>query len=261
MNKPAIVVVTGPPGVGKTTWIQQQLARVRASVLYFNPGTGTVPIDQTYIATAFPGVQILQGETESQFLQLLAKIPEQAVAYIELGFHLDLAAIEPVLAQFSCHWVAVMPQNTQKTGWHAWADEVVPGARFEKVVIHPQICRLLLTGEILDLASLEVFWYELTQEAYGQVTRAKGIFDLADGQSVYGDFVLNVLARDFAPLNLPRWLEGRPQRFSGMEVVGKNLDEEAIAQTLKDCCLSEAAIRYYQQQVIESLKFSEAETL
>ncbi len=188
MNKPAIVVVTGPPGVGKNTWIQQQLARVRASLLYFNPGTGTVPIDQTYIATAFPGVQILPGETESQFLQLLA-------------------------------------------------------------------------SEVLNLASLEAFWYELTQGPYGQVTRAKGIFDIADGQSLYGDFVLNVLARDFAPLNLPRWLEGRPQRFSGMEVVGQNLDEEAIAQTLQDCCLSEAAIRYYQQQVIESLKFSEAESL
>jgi ABC-type cobalamin/Fe3+-siderophores transport system ATPase subunit len=96
MNRSAITVVTGPLGVGKTTWIRQHLAGMRAPVLYFNPGAGTVPIDQTYIAIEFPAVQIL---TEGEESQLLEEIPEQAVVYIELGFHLNLAAIEPVLAE------------------------------------------------------------------------------------------------------------------------------------------------------------------
>ncbi len=34
---------------------------------------------------------------------------------------------------------------------------------------------------MLDPASLDVLWYELTHGAYGMVQRAKGIFDLADG--------------------------------------------------------------------------------
>jgi hypothetical protein len=58
---------------------------------------------------------------------------------------------------------------------------------------------------------------------------------------------------EFKPLNLPRWLDGRPTRKSGFEIVGNNLEQAEIAQTIKDCCVPESAINYYQQQVKESL--------
>jgi hypothetical protein len=93
----------------------------------------------------------------------------------------------------------------------------------------------------------------VTIEGYGAVKRAKGIFDVVDGRLLYADFVDGLAERDFEQLNVPRHLEGQPQRFSGVEVVGENLDESAIAQTLKDCCLSEAALRHYQQQIKQEL--------
>ena len=62
----------------------------------------------------------------------------------------------------------------------------------------------MLTGEILDFDSLATFWLELTQGAYGEVFRAKGIFDLVDGQIYYGDFRLEKSELEFEPLNLPR---------------------------------------------------------
>lgn len=62
-----------------------------------------------------------------------------------------------------------------------------------------------------------------------------------------------VPATDFLELDLPRHLEGRPQRFSGVEILGQSLDESAIRQTLQDCYLSETAIAQYQEQVKQIL--------
>ncbi len=87
--------------------------------------------------------------------------------------------------------------------------------------------------------------------------------------ALYFDFVAGLADPTYLELNLPRWLNGRPvsealrrNRFSGIEVVGEALDQEArseadpfrIAQTLKDCCLEEQAIAYYQQQIKDSLE-------
>ncbi|MCY7393467.1 MAG: GTP-binding protein, partial [Leptolyngbyaceae cyanobacterium CAN_BIN12] len=122
----------------------------------------------------------------------------------------------------------------------------------------PQIWRSLLTGQVLDLASLNTFWYELTHAAYGKLHRAKGIFDLADGRSMHFDFVAGLPKpdrpeTDRTELDLPLWIEGRPDRFGGIEVIGEALDQRAIAQTLTDCCLDDAAIAYYQAQISEAL--------
>ena len=86
-----------------------------------------------------------------------------------------------------------------------------------------------------------------------EVIRAKGIFDLVDGQIYYGDFRSGKWELKFKPLNLSRWLNGKPDRQSGFEIVGSNLDKAEIAQTVRDCCVPESAINYYQQQVKESL--------
>jgi G3E family GTPase len=109
------------------------------------------------------------------------------------------------------------------------------------------------TGQVIDENSLEDFWYEITHGAYGEVIRAKGIFDVNDGRSIYCDFVAGVPQTGFLELDLPRYLEGRPQRFSGLEISGKNLDEPALKSTLSDCCLSDYLISQYQQQVKQIL--------
>ncbi len=48
-----------------------------------------------------------------------------------------------------------------------------------------------------------MFWYELTQGAYGTVQRAKGIFDVTDGRSLYFDFVAGLSKTTYLELNLP----------------------------------------------------------
>lgn len=243
--KQLITAVAGLPGVGKTNWIRQQFTQ--QPTLYFSPAT-RLGIDQTRLAAEFPHVQFLADDQQTQLRNLLAS---GVTAYLELGYHLDLAKILPILNTLNCHRVAIVPAGTQEASeWDEWADEII--ASSSGVIDATSLWVANTTGHVIDPDSLEVFWDELTQGAYGVVSRAKGIFELADGLSVYGDFVAG-LQPQFDELNLPRWLEGRPQRLSGIEVWGNQLDETAIAQTFQDCCLSDAAIHHYQQQVKELL--------
>jgi hypothetical protein len=249
-----IIAVAGPPGVGKTHWIEDRIYKNRdRSTYYLEPKTDSVPIDSTAIASEFPDLNILKtGEELSVLTQL-----DNSFAYIEIPWYLDLYGIEPLLQRLKCHRVAILPLDWHNTGLNAWADEIIPGNSCQTNNSNPlEVHRGVMTGEILDFASLETFWQELKGGAYGEVIRAKGIFEIVEGESIYGEFIEN-LRKDWQTLNLPRWLNGRPQRFSGFEIVGQNLNREEIGQTVRDCCLPEAAIVHYQKQIRESLGIKE----
>jgi hypothetical protein len=206
---------------------------------------GADSVDRARIAYCFPWVQLLP---EGRIPQVLADLPDQALVYLELGFHLDLTA--PLLASLPCHRVAVLPAGLQTSEWHDWADEVIVGNDIAVSAPDnlPELWRSPLTGRVFDAPSLDEILIELTGSAYGQVQRVKGIFELPDGRAFYVDFVEGLSGIEYTELNIPRWLEGRPDRFSGIEVVGWNLERETIAQTLLAGCLSDSAIAHYQEQ-------------
>lgn len=257
MNQPVIMAVAGRAGVGKTTWIRQQIATESLQVLYFSPGTGSVPIDQTCISAEFPQVKTLSDTQQSLLTEHLIN---GGVAYIELGYYLQLDALNSLLEAFPSRRVCIVPPNTKDKEWQNWADEIVEGVSINQQGEKLSIWRLPLQGNVIDPGSLDVFWYqEMTQGAYGKIHRAKGIFDIADGRSFYLDFVAELAETQYEELNLPRWLEGKPQRFSGIEIIGENLDETSLLQTLEDSCLPEAVILYYQQQVKDSMSLSAEE--
>lgn len=254
MQSPNIILVAGFPGVGKTAWIQQQLNHTQ-SATYLNLGAGTVPIDATVLAAEVPGLVAISEEQLSEFLQLNAN---HSPIYIELGFQIDLASLILPVDSAHCQRVVVVPPDANQSEWAEWAEVFVVGADPSWQCDQPQIWRSLLTGQVLDPASLNTFWYELTHAAYGKLHRAKGIFDLADGRAMHFDFVAGLPnpdrpETDRTELDLPLWITGRPDRFSGIEVIGEALDQRAIAQTLTDCCLDDAVIAYYQAQIREAL--------
>ncbi len=250
MRSPNITLVSGPSGAGKTSWIRQQLSAITESAVYVDLGSGTTPIDAVHLAAEIPELTVL---SDVQLPELLEQPLANSAVYIELGFHIDPPSLVLPLDLASCQRVAVLPPAASATEWHEWAGAIVTGADTE-ILPDLQLWRSALTGQVFDAASLNTFWYELTQGGYGQVQRAKGIFDLADGHAFYLNFVAGLSEIPDLELNLPRWLQGRPERFSGIEVVGAGLDQEAIAQTLKDCCLEEQAILYYQQQIKDLLQ-------
>ncbi|MEL6930075.1 MAG: GTP-binding protein, partial [Cyanobacteria bacterium J06600_6] len=207
-----IIAVASPPGAGKTHWIHQQLAQLKQPVGYFSPKTDSLPIDAIYLQSEYPQLKLYQTGEEAEL--------NNATTYLEIPWYLDLAGIEPLLQTFNAHRVGIIPDDTDSAELTTWADEIISGDRIIKPTTDLQIHRGVLTGEILDFDSLATFWLELTQGAYGEVVRVKGIFDLVDGQIYYGDFRSEKSELEFKPLNLPRWLDGKPERKSGFEIVG-----------------------------------------
>lgn len=245
-----ITLVAGTAGSGKTTWIRQQLSDDSAA-LYLCPSADSVPIDATYLATELPALNCLN---DSQWPELLSRVTAGQKAYIELGFHLDLTALALPVDPTQCRRVAVLPPSADQTEWLDWAGAIVIGSETTNGVGSgpesrqiAQLWRAPLSGRVLDIASLNTFWDELTQAAYGQIQRAKGIFEVEDGRAVYYSFVAGQ-PNEQIELNLPRWLEGRPERFSGIELWGDPVQADII-QTLADCCLEDDVIAYYQAQV------------
>ncbi|MEM6519672.1 MAG: GTP-binding protein [Cyanobacteria bacterium P01_D01_bin.71] len=243
-----LTVVAGPCGAGKTTWILQELTQMPTSVVYVTPGVGTVPIDATRVTARFPQVEIFHRQPETELLERLAAgVP----IYFELGFQLETDV--PVLEAHPHRRVALLAEENRDAGWQLWADEVIRGNQSTLGLQSAQLWRAPLSGQVFDPPSLDTFWQELIQGAYGEVHRAKGIFELADGQAFHLDFVNSLPSSVYTELNLPRWVQGRPQRFSGIEVVGHGLNEGAIAATLKDCYLSDSLLTAHQATLKDSL--------
>ncbi|MBD2136347.1 GTP-binding protein [Anabaena sp. FACHB-1237] len=255
MALPKITVVAGLFGSGKTTWISQKLRDIPSleKVIYFSPGTGNCPIDQTKIATEFPDLKIFGDGQEIEFIY---QIPTADSVYVELGSYLELHSISKILDHLNYHTIAIIPpdlkNDLKNSEYDSWANEIIYGAPAPSIMVE-NLWRVVTTSQVIDENSLEEFWYEITHGAYGIVARAKAIFDVNDGRSLYCDFVSGVPEIEFLELDLPRHLQGRPHRFSGIEIVGKNLDETALKSTLSDCCLSESLIFQYQQQVQQIL--------
>jgi hypothetical protein len=93
--------------------------------------------------------------------------------------------IDPLLNAIQAHRVAVIAPGGDNGEWTAWADQATEGQVLSPIPSQ-DLWRSPLTSQVLDPASLDVLWYELTHGAYGNVQRAKGIFDLADGRAFDG---------------------------------------------------------------------------
>ena len=249
-NPASITLVAGPSGSGKTTWINQFLSEAdKQPLFYFCPAAGTEAVDRLRVSYRFPGVSVI-GDTEAP--SLLMNLPNQAQVYVELGFHLDLTALP--FNKLPCQKVAVVPPElaklTEPSEWHRWADELVMGNNIQppSSARLPEIWRVPITGQVFDPPSLDALLTEITGGAYGQVSRLKGIFEMPDGQAFSIDFVEGLPGIEYAELKLPRSLKGRPNRLSGLEVVGYDLQQKVMAETLRVACLSDELLAQYQRQ-------------
>ena len=70
---------------------------------------------------------------------------------------------------------------------------------------------------------------------------------------MYADFGAGIPLTPILELDLPRHLDGRSTRFSGLEILGE-FNEIAFKQTLEDCYLSDEIIAHYQKQVQQYLR-------
>ena len=237
-----LIAVAGPPGAGKTHWIARQLAQQTTPCYYYSPRTEALPLDAAYLQAQFPDLHQAKG--------LPHVLPSaDGLFYLELPWQLDLAAAEALLQAWPCQRVAVVPAGEAAAPWQAWADTVVghdpsgmlgdrPWAQPSWVEPDPpawQFQRGLLGEERLEAASLDTFWLELSRGAYGRIRRAKGLFYLQDSSACWVSWTVGQTVPPFWH-DLPPAPSDSPYP-TGLEVIGLQLEGQAIAQTLQDCCL------------------------
>jgi len=105
-----ITLVSGTLGVGKTTWIRQQVNTLDQSAVYLNLGAGETAVDTTYLAAEVPGLTALSVNQLTDFLeQPFVECP----IYIELGFHVDLTSLILPEQMAGCRRVAVLPPGNK----------------------------------------------------------------------------------------------------------------------------------------------------
>jgi hypothetical protein len=248
MNRYPIYLVAGPSGSGKTTWIHHQIATRTEASAYLCLGAGDTQIDSTYMSATCE--RLVVAATDAVWTQLAATQP----LYVEIAPQLDLAALKLPIEIESCHKIAIVPSGVQQSEWHDWATETFVSSEVSTTNVPLTASpRWVLTGEVLDPASLNLFWDELIQGAYGTVARAKAIFEVVNGRSMYFSFGLGYPECTYLELPLPPITNGRPTRFSGLEIVGDSLQIPVIMETLQDCCLDDRALDYYQQQLRSQL--------
>jgi hypothetical protein len=109
-----------------------------------------------------------------------------------------------------------------------------------------------LTGQVFDPASLNMFWFELTAGAYGPVEQVGAIVEVVDGSAWHLSFQQGGEAVE-TELPVERWLNGRPDRPSQIEVVGAAIEIDQIEAALADCGLSDEMLAHYQAQFRERL--------
>ena len=130
--------------------------------------------------------------------------------------------------------------------------EILTGAAIRENFHQLETLRLVNTGKVIYTNSFNKLWNEITEHVYGKVIRAKGIFNLDDGRIIYTDFISDIPPIDFLELNLPRYLQGAPKRFSGLELVGFSLNEVSLLRVLEGSYLPSFGISQYQQELKSS---------
>ncbi len=245
----SVHVVTGPAGVGKTTWIREYLQTHPEPVLYWVAGSGSLPIDGVCLRQAFPQVTLVLDEQE------ISSGSERPLL-VEVPWAVNPVELQQTLGHLDPTWIGVVPSASAEPESYLWADDLVVGRGVSETWLRPHLWRAPLNGQVLDPASLETFWFELIRGAYGHIYRVKGIFEMPEGEAIYGEYTSGhalTNLEDFDVLRGSRHLDGRPERFSGMEILGKDLDTQILGQTLRDCCLSDAALLAYQHQVKQAI--------
>ena len=243
------LLISGPPGCGKTSWILNRLQAHRGPCGYLrlagypDEGLAQAPdggIDLAYLQDQCPRLLDLADPD-----QALASRPANLLALIELPqfqppADSGLAGVDRrVIPQLEA--MHLSPDEHL----HFGRDDLLP--RQDTLDFNSlQALERNLAGSVWDPASLSSFWFELVNGAYGDVYRAKALMNLPDGQAFFCNWMVSREGSQFLPLQSIAPPDCRPERLSRLVVQGKDLDPTALEDTLADCLLSDAVLELQQ---------------
>mgnify|MGYP002654354921 CR=1 FL=1 len=243
------LLISGPPGCGKTSWILKRIQDHRGPSGYLRlsgyPDEGLIQgrdggLDRAYLLDQVPALTDL-----ADLDQALLPRSSSLLSLIELPqFHppteAGLDGVDP----------RVIPQLD---ALHLKPDRHLHFGRDTELPIQDtldfrtlQSWSLNLHRSVVDPASLSSFWFELVNGAYGDVYRAKALMNLPDGRAFFCNWIVSQEGSQFLPLRTIAQPNGRPIRLSRLIVQGKDLNPAAIEATIDDCLLSDAVLEMQQ---------------
>jgi hypothetical protein len=249
-----VLLISGPPGCGKTSWILNQLQAHKGPCSYLRLegfATGELQqapdggIDRAFLVDQCPGLLDLARSDQAPSRQDPAGRPQDLLALIELPQwqhppQAGLEGIDPRLLP-RLEALQLLPQRHL----HFGRDADLPAQ--DTLQFNALECWSLdLTRSVWDPPSLNSFWFELVNGAYGDVYRAKALMNLPDGRSFYCNWIVSQEGSQFLPLEAVAPPEGRPQRLSRLVVQGKRLDAAGLEATIADALLSDAVLELQQ---------------
>ena len=119
---------------------------------------------------------------------------------------------------------------------------IVDTLNFEKI----ESLSINLNETVWDPPSLNTFWFELVNGAYGDVYRAKALMNIIDGRFMLFNWIVSRNGSQFLHLNDFAPPKGRPQRISQLIIQGINLDFVSIQSTVNLCLINDAVLQFHQ---------------
>ena len=243
------LLISGPPGCGKTSWILNRVQTHRGPCGYLRlpgyPDEGLAQAPDGGIDLAWLQDQCPRLLDLADLDPALAPRPEHLLALIELPqFH---PPAESGLAGMDRRLIPQLEalQLSPDDHLHFGRDVALPSQDtldFSSL----QAWDLNLARIVWDPASLSSFWFELVNGAYGDVYRAKALINLPDRQAFFYNWMVSQEGSQFLPLQMLAPPDSRPERLSGLVVQGTDLDPAAIESTLADCLLSDEVLELQQ---------------
>ena len=245
-------LISGPPGCGKTSWILGKLKKHNSSCGYLRlprfSENSLEHADSNEIDSVFLKDQIPQLIDFSKSSDSLCANQDGLLLFIELPqFHLPkqsgLAGIDRRIIRHLEN-LKLLPDRYL----HFGLDNELPiedTLNFKKI----ESLSINLSETVWDPPSLNTFWFELVNGAYGDIYRAKALMNIIDGRFMLFNWIVSQQGSQFLQLNNFAPPKGRPQRISQLIIQGINLDFLGIQSTVNLGLVNDAVLQFHQDSL------------
>ena len=248
-------LISGPPGCGKTSWILDTFKNHQGSHGYIRlKGFSEIDLEQAvsskidfnYLKDQIPGLVDLNSSslasiTSEENSLIIIEFPQFKVPELYGLNGIDLGVLKGL------EDLKLKPNKYLHFGRDPEL-QIKDTLDFKNIESY----NLDLKKSIWDPASLNTFWFELVNGAYGDVYRAKALMNLPDGRYIFFNWILSQEGSQYLTLNNIAPLNGRSERHSEIVIQGNKIDFDLIKSTIQNCLLNDSVLELHQASLRDS---------